>query len=98
MHSFQSQQGNAPPFHVPPVINPPPRIFGGVDPNGSPSSPNFRGGPFFADDQGGSLDESSEAKRRRIARVRNLNPYPDHPEVDHGTTGLRHVPKKEDQM
>lgn len=97
MHSFQSQQGNAP-FHVPPVVNPPPRIFGGGDPNGSPLSPSFLGGPYFADDQGGSLDESSEAKRRRIARVCNLNPYLHHPEVDHGTAGLRHVPKEEDQM
>lgn len=48
-------------------MNPPPQIFG--DPNGSPLSQNFSSGQFFADDAVGGLDESNEAKRRRIARV-----------------------------
>lgn len=78
MNSFQSQQSNAP-FHIPPITNPPHQIFGEGDSNGSPLSPNFVGGLYFAEDQGGSLDESSEAKRRRIARVRDPSLYTHHP-------------------
>ena len=68
MESFHSQQDNAA-FNVPPIINPPPQIFGGNDPNGSPTAPIFQGLPYFADDQPGGMEESNEAKRRRIARV-----------------------------
>lgn len=68
MESFQGQQDNAA-FNAPSVMNPPPQIFGGSDPNGSPSAPIFHGLPYFADDQSGGVEESSEAKRRRIARA-----------------------------
>lgn len=65
MDSFQYQHEKS--FNLPPIMNPPPQIFG--DPNGSPLTQDFTGGQFFADELVGSLDESSEAKRRRIARV-----------------------------
>ena len=87
MQSYQNQQGNAP-FHTPPIINPPPRIFGAGDPNGSPLSPNFLESLFSAEDQGAGLDESNEAKRRRIARVRDPNLCTDQPMVDRGTAGV----------
>lgn len=74
MDSFNSQ--DKPGFNITPLINnPPPQIFGGSDPNVSPSSQNFSGGPYFIDDQAGGLDESNDAKRRRIARVRNPKPW-----------------------
>ena len=55
-------------FNVPQIINPPPQIFGAYDtsPVDTTFPPNY-----FPDDQGGgSVDESTEAKRRRIARVK----------------------------
>lgn len=68
MDSFNSQDKSG--YNITPHINnPPPQIFGGSDSNGSPSSQNFSGGPYFTDDQAGGLDESNDAKRRRIARV-----------------------------
>jgi len=47
----------------PPLMNPPPQIFGGY--NGLPELD--LSSQMFSD--GSLLDESSEAKRRRIARV-----------------------------
>ena len=67
MEPYKPQHDNAP-FTAPPLLNPPPQIFGGSDE--SPTDPNFSAGPFFAEDLGGAMDESNEAKRRRIARVR----------------------------
>ena len=57
-------------FEMPIVMNQPPQIFGAYNPDGSPVPPSLPG-LLFSDDQmtGGSLDESSDAKRRRIARV-----------------------------
>ncbi len=59
-------------FHQPPpLLNPPPRIFGSLSANGSPLQANFPG-PFFPDDGallGDDGGEHSDAKRRRIARV-----------------------------
>ena len=55
-------------FDIPPLMNPPPQVFGAYAP-GSPLGANFSES-FFPDDQnGGSLEETNDAKRRRIARV-----------------------------
>lgn len=57
-----------PQISAPPLMNPPPQIFGAYDAAGLPitSIPDLTG-PLFGD--GTLLDESNEAKRRRIARV-----------------------------
>ena len=87
MDSFNSQDQSE--FNVTPRINnPPPQIFGGSDSNGSPSSQNFSGGLFFTDDQAGGLDESNDAKRRRIARVWNPQTGVVQLSVDYVMTGL----------
>ncbi|KEY69899.1 hypothetical protein S7711_06454 [Stachybotrys chartarum IBT 7711] len=63
-------------FHIPgmqappPMMNPPPQIFGGFSPDGLPSMPHLPpdlSAHMFPDSI--LLDESSEAKRRRIARA-----------------------------
>ena len=58
-----------PQISAPPILNPPPQIFGAYNADGLPISalPDLNG-PIFGD--GTLLDESNEAKRRRIARVR----------------------------
>ena len=66
MDPYQPQHDNKS-FTVPPLINPPPQIFGGND--GSPTDPNFNAGQYFTEDLAGAMDESNDAKRRRIARV-----------------------------
>jgi hypothetical protein len=95
------------PFEPPQIVNRPPQIFGGSHAEGSPA-PSATPGPIFTDEQlSGNLDESNEAKRRRIARVC----WPDTADrantsggdwenlrVPFGDTGLRHVSQKEDQM
>jgi hypothetical protein len=50
-------------------MNPPPQIFGNYSADGLPRPANLPDmtGPLFSD--GTLLDESNEAKRRRIARV-----------------------------
>jgi hypothetical protein len=60
------------PTSAPPLMNPPPQIFGAYSADGMPIPPTLSdvGGPMFAD--GALLDESNEAKRRRIARVEYL--------------------------
>jgi hypothetical protein len=57
---------NIPP---PPLMNPPPQIFGAYSNDGLPMQPNMGdlSQTIFGD--GTLLDESNEAKRRRIARV-----------------------------
>jgi hypothetical protein len=54
---------------APPMMNPPPQIFGAYSTDGLPMQANLPDltGPMFID--GTQLDESNEAKRRRIARV-----------------------------
>jgi hypothetical protein len=54
---------------APPLMNPPPQIFGAYSADGLPIPANLPdlAGPLFGD--GTLLDESNEAKRRRIARV-----------------------------
>ena len=68
MDSFQPQQiDNG--FDMPPLMNTPPQVFGAYNADGSPLAPQIDGS-LFADDQAGmGIEESNEAKRRRIARV-----------------------------
>lgn len=64
-------------FHMagatPQLMNQPPQVFGGYGPDGLPNMANMP--PEMAahmfNDPHMLLDESSEAKRRRIARVSN---------------------------
>jgi hypothetical protein len=68
-------------FDMPMLMNQPPQIFGAYNPDGSPV-PASLSGPLFHDDPNMHTgDESNDAKRRRIARVRgcvNINrSYPD---------------------
>lgn len=61
------------PLELPPLVNPPPQVFGSYAP-GSPSGAAYSGAFFGGEDQnGGNLDESNDAKRRRIARVATLS-------------------------
>lgn len=56
-------------FEIPQLINPPPQIFGGYSSDGSPLVAQLPG-PIFTEDQTQmGVEESNEAKRRRIARV-----------------------------
>lgn len=56
-------------FDLPQLMNQPPQVFGGFNPDGSPI-PAVLNGPIFSDDgTGGSVDDNNDAKRRRIARV-----------------------------
>ncbi|PGH15092.1 hypothetical protein AJ79_02618 [Helicocarpus griseus UAMH5409] len=52
------------------VVNQPPQIFGAYNPDGSPVTPSLPG-PVFTEDHltGGNMEESNDAKRRRIARA-----------------------------
>lgn len=53
--------------------NPPPRIFGGYAADGLPTTlPLDISGQLFGD-PGSLMDDTNEAKRRRIARVRLIN-------------------------
>ena len=59
-------------FDIPPLVNQPPQVFGSYAP-GSPLGGSYQGN-FFPDDQvGENIEESNDAKRRRIARVRMLD-------------------------
>jgi hypothetical protein len=95
------------PFEPPQIVNHPPQIFGASHAEGSPA-PSATPGPIFTDEQlSGNMDESNDAKRRRIARVCWPNPADwdtcswwewESLRVLFGDTGLRHVSQKEDQM
>ena len=66
MDGYQDHNG----FSLPPLMNPPPQIFGALDENGSPIQPDFPGGPYFTEDHSDlGLEDGNDAKRRRIARV-----------------------------
>lgn len=75
MESFQPQQNNNA-FATPQTTNPPlHQYFGSNDQDTSPMMENFPMGPFYGDENdAGNMDDSNEAKRRRIARVRRLFP------------------------
>ena len=63
------------PLEIPPLVNLPPQVFGSYAP-GSPSGAAYSGALFEGEDQnGGNLDESNDAKRRRIARVATPSYY-----------------------
>jgi hypothetical protein len=56
-------------FELPQLLNPPPQIFGGFNMDGPAIAPQLPG-PIFTEDQTQlSVEETNEAKRRRIARV-----------------------------
>ena len=58
------------PMAAPPLMNQPPQIFGGYTEHGIPIHhlpPDLVGAPMFGDHS--LLEDSNEAKRRRIARV-----------------------------
>lgn len=60
------------PMAAPPLMNQPPQIFGGYTEHGMPIHhlpPDLVGAPMF---DHGLLEDSNEAKRRRIARVRDI--------------------------
>jgi hypothetical protein len=58
------------PIQPPPLMNPPPQIFGGYSEHGLSMSqlpPDLIAAQMFGDH--GLLEDTNEAKRRRIARV-----------------------------
>lgn len=57
------------PAMPPQVMNQPPQIFGAYGPDGLPHLPPDLAAQMFSD-SAMLLDDSNEAKRRRIARVR----------------------------
>jgi hypothetical protein len=84
-----------PQMAAPPLMNPPPQIFGAYAADGLPNM-NLQdlSQPIFGD--GSLMDESIEAKRRRIARVgfwrsRCVRHTDD-------IAGLRYVQEEEDKM
>ena len=95
MDSFQAQQnGNS--HDLSQLMNPPPRIFNGEQ-DTSPLAPNFPGNVYFGE-EGGTVDENNEAKRRRIARVCTLQLSRIQVGIDSRTAGVRHVPQEENQV
>lgn len=73
---------------APPLVNPPPQIFGAFTANGSPIAPSLPG-PVFTDDEGSQgIEESNEAKRRRIARVNRVPYIPRRPRLMISNAGL----------
>ncbi|KAI9806273.1 MAG: hypothetical protein M1825_006388 [Sarcosagium campestre] len=70
MDSFENPlQNGQQRFHQQPILNSPPQIFGAFAPDGSPIPPAIHGQIFSHDSRDNGLDESNEAKRRRIARA-----------------------------
>jgi len=69
MHHDNTNGFQLPQIPAPPLMNPPPQIFGGYSADGLPMPSNMvdLSQPIFGD--GTLLDESNEAKRRRIARA-----------------------------
>jgi len=69
LHNHDSNGFPMPQIPPPPLMNPPPQIFGAYSADGLPMPANMNdmSQPLFGD--GTLLDESNEAKRRRIARV-----------------------------
>lgn len=59
------------PGGAPPLMNQPPQIFGGYGPDGLPNMPQMPSdlAAHMFNDPNMLLDDSNEAKRRRIARV-----------------------------
>jgi hypothetical protein len=55
-------------FDMPGIVNKPPQIFGGFNPDGSPALPVLPG-PIFQDHGDVGSADDNDPKRRRIARV-----------------------------
>lgn len=84
----------------PPLINQPPQIFGSYGPDGLPQMPPDLASHMFPDAHL-LMEDTNEAKRRRIARVQWTS-IPTFvmsvgPDVKF-SLGLRHVSQEEDQM
>ena len=73
MDQFQQSTQRNSSFEAAPLSNPPPQYFGGDGTAASPPMPDFsfNDGQTDGQDQDGGQDESNDAKRRRIARVRS---------------------------
>jgi len=90
------------PMTAPPLMNQPPQIFGGYAEHGMPlhqMPPDLSVAQMFGDH--GLLDDSQEAKRRRIARVSGLvTCQPSLKEYSVAdalvSTGLRYVQEEKD--
>ena len=67
MDSYQpAREGGS--YEIPPLTNQPPQVFGPHAPT-SPTN-GLYSADYFGDEQnGGTVEESNEAKRRRIAKV-----------------------------
>jgi len=83
-------------YEIPPIMNPPPQIFGGYGQD-SPHSATFPTS-FLQDDLDGFGDDSNDPKRRRIARVPYALVACRVPLADDFLSGMRYVSKKEDQV
>ncbi len=90
------------PLPPPPLMNPPPQIFGGYNEHGLSMAqlpPDLLAAQMFGDH--GLLEDTNEAKRRRIARVSRSG---DGVAIRrHGAdltlpAGMRYVPEEEDQV
>ncbi|KAF2229799.1 hypothetical protein EV356DRAFT_493112 [Viridothelium virens] len=73
MDSLSIDQSNGINYNTaPPIMNPPPQIFGGFNAEGSPLSASLQAG-MFSDEQlfgnGDDIGGQGDAKRRRIARA-----------------------------
>jgi hypothetical protein len=79
-----------PNMSAPPLMNPPPRIFGAYSADGLPDMSE----PIFGDDT--PLDDSNEAKRRRIARVEYTSVRDIGWAMADDLAGLRYVQEEED--
>lgn len=67
--------GFMPQINAPPLMNPPPQMFGGYSNDGMPMVSNMGDLSQGIYGDGTLMDESNEAKRRRIARVGYLHQY-----------------------
>lgn len=58
----------------PPIMNQPPQIFGGYGPDGLPNAPQIPAdlAAHMFPDTHLLMEDTNEAKRRRIARVRKI--------------------------
>ena len=83
-------------FEIPPIMNPPPQIFGGYGQD-SPQTATFPIN-FLQDELNGLGDDSNDPKRRRIARVPYAPVACRVALADDLLTGMRYVSKEEDQV
>lgn len=87
-------------FDLPGVVNQPPQIFGGFNPDGSPVPPALPG-PIFQDHGDLGSADDNDPKRRRIARVGEdiwICVLDWAKLADRGNPGMRHVSEEKNQM